>query len=298
MQSKRVPILAAAVVAIAGCSGGSGEFPPHPSTPQQPGGSLGPQSCGSAIFDPVPPLRCDSLVMTAPAASVDALPGGYWTGQFLDETQDVQGYMVALVGEDGRFQLQAYRTNETDLCHNWEAMLTGRMTTAGNALRGDGRLIALIPTLADGTRAADLQIDGVVAERDSLTGAWTASSGDAGCFVLEQYWAGDYEAPSALENLAAEWIDPWSPDAARLSVDADGILSGSDRRGCNWTGRFGLIDDRYSLYEFEADLHGCDRASHYTGLAWHGPGWDPGEYWLQLRADDGNRALVVGFSAR
>ena len=65
--------------------------------------------------------------------------------------------------------------------------------------------------------------------KSSLTGR------DAGCFVLEQYWAGDYEAPSALENRAAEWIDPWSPDAARLSVDADGILGfdlEEDRPSC------------------------------------------------------------------
>jgi hypothetical protein len=236
--------------------------------------------------------------MAAPAAEVDALPGGYWTGRFVDDTQDVQGYMVALVAGDGRFQLQAYRTNETDLCHNWEAALTGRMTIAGNAMTGDGRMIALIPTLADGTQAADLQIEGVVAERDSLTGAFTASSGDAGCFVLDQYWSSDYEARSALENLAGDWTDHYSPDATRLSVDVDGTLSGSDRHGCDWTGRFGLVDDRYSLYEFEADLHACDRAAHYTGLAWHGPGWGPGEYWLQLRADDGNQALVVNFSSR
>jgi len=291
-------LLAGAFISAAGCSGGSEEFEADPSTSPLPGGSVAPQNCGSAIFDPVPPLRCDSLATDAPAASVDGLPDGYWTGRFVDETQDVQGYMMALVAGDGRFQLQTYRNNETNLCHNWEAALTGKMTTAGNALSGNGRIIALIPTLADGTQAADLQIDGVVAERDSLTGTWTASSSDAGCFVLDQYWSSDYEATSALGNLAGVWTDHYSPAATQLSVDATGTLSGSDRHGCKWTGHFGLVDDRYSLYELEAELQSCERSGQYTGLAWHGPGWDPGEYWLQIRGDDGNQALVVNFSSR
>jgi hypothetical protein len=206
--------------------------------------------------------------------------------------------MQAMVGEDGRFQIQAYRYNDNNLCHNWEAELAGRMTTVGNTLSGSGRMIAVLPTLADGTQAADLEIEGVVAERDSMTGAWNASSGDAGCFVLSSYWAADYETPSALENLEGEWTDFYSGRRSQLSVEADGSLAGSDGDGCSWTGRFGLIDDRYSLYEFEAELQSCGRAGQYTGLAWHGPGWDPGEFWLMVRADDGEQALAVTLSSR
>jgi hypothetical protein len=289
-------LLATALISVTGCSGGADEFQVDPSTPQLTGGSVAPENCGSAILDPVPPLSCDSLAIAAPAASVNALADGYWTGRFVDQTQDVQGYMIALVAGDGRFQLQAYRYNETNLCHNWEAALTGEMTIGGNTLSGNGRIIALIPTLADGTQAADLQIDGVVAERESLTGTWTASSSDAGCFVLDQYWGGDYEATSALGNLVGTWTDYHSAGATQLSVDASGTLSASDQHGCNWTGRFGMVDDRYSLYEFEADLQSCDRAGHYTGLAWHGPGWE-GEHWLKIRADDRNQALLVNFSS-
>lgn len=297
MHSKFVPVLAIAIFAAAGCSGGHKDVGAIGPASQTSGDSSSTPGCGTAIFDPVPVLNCASLPTVAPAAGVDAMPGGYWSGQFLDETQAVQGYMSAMVGEDGRFQLWAYRYNDTNTCTNWEAEFGGNMTTVGNSLSGSGRMIALKPTLADGTMAADLQIEGVVVERDSLTGTWNASSGDAGCFQMNQYWATDYEAPSALENLVGEWNDYYSESNSHLTVDVDGSIIGSDRYGCSWTGLFGLIDDHYSLYEFEAELQSCDRAGHYTGLAWHGWGWDPGEFWLEILADDGEQALRLTFSS-
>lgn len=297
MNSKCVAVLAIAILAAAGCSGRHEDVGAIGPTLQTSGDPSSTANCGTAIFDPVPVLTCASLPTVAPAAGVDARPGGYWSGQFLDETQAVQGYMSAMVGEDGRFQLWAYRYNDTNTCTNWEAEFGGNMITVGNSLSGSGRMIALKPSLADGTLAADLQIEGVVAERESLTGTWNASSGDAGCFQMNQYWAADYEAPSALENLVGAWNDYYLNGSSRLTVDVNGNITGSDRYGCSWTGRFGLIDDRYSLYEVEAELQSCDRAGHYTGLAWHGWGWDPGEFWLQVRADDGEHALVLSFSS-
>ena len=291
--------LAITFVAVAGCS--EGHVEPFPgAVPMQPMAGAAPEpGCGgTAIFDPVPALDCASLAAAAPAASVDALPGGYWTGQFLNETQAVQGYMQAMVGEDGRFQILAYRTNETNLCNNWEAALSGTMTTDGNALSGGGRIIAVKPTLADGTLAADLQVEGVAAERDRLSGTWNASSGDAGCFDLHQYWASDYEVTSALEYLAGNWTDHYADSRTRLAVDADGSFAGGDQDGCVWAGRFGLIDDSYGLYEFETDIRSCDRAGQFTGLAWHGAGWDPGERWLMVLANDGELVMRVTFSNR
>jgi len=296
MHSKFGPVIATAILAIAGCSGGHNDVGAKSPPSRTPGNSSVSQSCGSAIFDPVPDLICANLNIAAPAADVDALPGGYWSGRFADEAQAVQGWMLALVGEDGRFQIKAYRYNDTNLCTNWEAELAGRMTTVGNSLAGSGRMIAMKSTLVDGTTAADLQIEGVVAERDSLIGTWNASSGDTGCFELGQYWAADYEAPSALENLAGDWNDNFSASGSRLTVDVDGSITGSDRDGCSWTGRFGLIDDRYGLYEFEAELQSCVRAGLYTGLAWHGWGWDPGEFLLMVLASDGEQALALSFS--
>jgi hypothetical protein len=298
MHNKIAPALAITILIVSGCSGGHKEFGTAGLLPQTPGGPVALSSCGSAIFDPVPVLDCAGLPVAAPAASIDALPGGYWSGQFVDHAQAVQGYMVALVSEDGRFQIQAYRYNDNNLCHNWDAELSGRMTTAGNSLNGSGRIFAIAPTLVDGTTAADLQIDGVVAERDSISGTWNASSGDSGCFQLGYDWGAEYETPSTLANLAGEWTANHSAGSSRLSVEADGSLSGSDRYGCIWTGHFGLIDERYSFYEFEAELQACDRAGRYTGLAWHTWGWDPGEFWLQVLADDGEQALTFAFSNR
>lgn len=303
MRGKLIPVLAITLVSVTGCSGGSagpafdpqalqGPLPPQPS----PDSASQPNCGGTAIFAPVSALDCASYGAAAPAASIDALPGGYWGGQFLNETQAVQGYMQAMVGEDGRFQVLAYRTNENNFCYNWEAGLGGTMTTDGNALSGSGRIIAVKPTLADGTMAADLQLAGVAAERDRLSGTWNASSGDAGCFDLHQYRASDYEVPSALEDLVGEWNDGHFEPHSHLEVNVDGTFTGSDQDGCAWTGRFGLIDDSYGLYEIEADIRSCDRAGQYTGLAWHGPGWDPGERYLMIRADDGQHLLRANFS--
>lgn len=292
MRSNHLLVLVVTGLVVSGCSGGDNGPPGR--DPQTSAPPVLQPACPGGITDPVPVLQCDSLPTAPPSDGIDALPGGYWQGLFIDETQAVHGYMHALVSEDGRFHLQASR----DMCFGWEAALTGRMTTTGNAMNASGRMIAQVPTLVDGTRAADLEIDGVVLERTSISGRWTASSGDAGCFLMDSYDAGYYEAPSTLENLVGEWTDHYSPTRARLAVDANGNLAGADRNGCEWTGRFGLIDDRYSLYEFEADLQSCDQAGHYTGLTWHGDGWDYGEYWLWLRANDGEHALVLTFSSK
>lgn len=297
MHSKFPPAIAVAITVISGCSGGSGGPATVGSSSQPPGDSVTQPNCGgTAVFDPVPVLDCASLNTAAPAAGVDALPGGYWSGHFYNETQAVQGYMEALVSEDGRFQIHAYRYNDTNLCTNWEAELGGSMATEGNAVSGNGRIIAMKPALADGTGAADLQIEGAVAERDSLNGTWNASSGDAGCFKLDQYWATDYEAPSALEQLVGQWQDHYSASRSRLTIGVDGSFAGEDLLGCSWTGHFALIDDRYSLYELTAELQSCERAGQYTGLAWHGPGWDPGEFWVIVLANDGEKALRLTFS--
>ena len=284
MHSKYLPVLVATLIALAGCneeSGavGGGSLPPPP-----PQGSVGQAGCSPATFDPVPDFICANLDLTAPPSGVDALPGGYWYGRFADETQAVQGYVEAMVSEDGRFQLQAY--------------LSGTMTTAGNAMSGSGRIVASISTLADGTESADLQIDGVVAERDSITGRWSASSGDAGCFALDQYEASVYERPSALATLEGQWTDRYSSKGGRISIGASGSLTGNDGYGCSWSGYFGLIDDQYGLYEFAAELQSCDSAGHYTGLAWRSFGWDPGEYWLRILASDGQHALARTFTNR
>ena len=298
MRSKYLSALAITIFTIAGCNEEPEALGGGNLLPQPPQGSAAQVGCNAAIFDPVPVFSCASLNLTAPAASIDALPGGFWHGRFADETQAVQGYVEAMVGEDGRFQLHAYRYNNSNVCYNWEAELAGNMTTAGNAVSGSGRIIAAISTLADGTKAADLQIDGVVSERDRLSGTWNASSGDAGCFELDQYWASSYEVPSALANLVGEWTDHYATNGGKVRVGADGALSGNDRFGCSWSGRFGLIDDQYSLYEFDAELQSCARAGHYTGLAWHGPGWDPGEFYLRILADDGGHTLALTLSNR
>lgn len=298
MHSNIIAAMAITVLAVSGCNEEPRALGGGNLSPQPPQGSAGQAGCGAAIFDPVPDFICADLDLAAPPSGIDALPGGYWSGRFADETQAVQGYVEALVAEDGRFQLQAYRFNDTNTCHNWRAGLSGTMTTVGNAMSGSGRIIAAISTLADGTQSADLQVDGVVAERGSITGRWNASSGDAGCFQLDQYWAGSYEAPSALAKLQGEWTDRYSSNGGRITIGANGSLTGSDGHGCSWSGHFALIDDRYSLYEFDTELRSCDQAGHYTGLAWHGLGWDPGEYWLKILAGDGQHALLRNFSNR
>ena len=299
MFRKNAITLAALVIITAGCSGGNEGNPAAGLLSHIPAASTPQSICaaGSVVFAPVTPLVCDSLPAAPSAPDVDLLPGGYWTGQFLDETQDVQGYIAAMVSEDGRFQLQAFRFNDNNLCYNWEAALAGDMTTDGNTLDGGGRLIAVSPTLVDGTRAADLHIEGWLEERSSMIGKWSAASGDAGCYELS-YYDYVYDAPSALANVVGNWSGHGSNPGAGLHVATDGALNGSDGYGCNLSGYLGLIDDRYSLYEFDADVTSCLQAGHYAGLAWQGPGWDSGEFWLQIRANDDARVLALNFTNR
>lgn len=245
------------------------------------------ESPPTAGYVPPPALDCDAIGSVTPPASAgfDALPGGFWNGTITDVTRNGTSYLEAWIDETGRFRMLYYPASNE--------VFTGTLDISGNHFAAAGRAIANpFNAWSDGSYATDVSIDGVIAEDDWLAGHWSAASGDNGCFELF-YYDFAYTEEAAVAFLAGVWTDFGGRyDNLVLTVDPSGDFFGQDRDGCTWSGQFGLIDDRYNLYETSVGISDCDLAGTYTGLAYRGYVFAP-ERTLVMSVDDGERSLFV-----
>lgn len=228
----------AIVLSLSGCGGGSGSgevtergaLPPLKLPPTEP-----------AFWVYLP---CESQDPgTVPPSEFDALPGGIWRGLLTNELREFNESYMAVIAEDGRFRLQSIGHTQ------W----LGVMATAGATFTGDGFAKSGGTAWNDGTLVSEFSVAGTIRERDSLFGYWTAASGDAGCIDFA-YDAELYERPSSLESIEGAWIDydDWSFAWLGLTINSDGSFTGVNIYGCDLTGQFALIDDRFNLYEVQS----------------------------------------------
>lgn len=249
MRGFQLTFLTAVVVALAACSGGYEPPPaagpgPNPPTPGV-GGTGQPSlvSCSNVArpdFGPGP-----------------GLPGGIWKGvvslQPKDTTREVQG----VVTDDGRY----WFSSDHD---HW----VGSFAASGTSFSGTGIAHSGGATWGDGSLETSVDMLGVFAERETLVADWSMGSGDWGCFDVD-YDAELYERPSSLADVAGTWetSDSWSL-LWRLTVDAQGNFSMQSPYDCDFTGRIGIIDERFALYEVQDAGYACrPEESRFSGFA-------------------------------
>ncbi len=248
MRAYKLNLLTAAALALAACSG-SDEPPPAAG----PGPS--PTSPGTGV---PPALVSCSNVARPDFGTGPGLPGGIWQGvislQPKDTTREVQG----LVTDDGRYWFWADHDQ-------W----VGSFAASGTTFSGDGIAYSGGSTWSDGSLAASLDILGVFSERETLVADWSMGSGDWGCFAVD-YDAELYERPSSLVDMAGTWeeADSWGL-TWRLAIDGDGNFLLQNPYDCDMSGRIGIIDDRFALYEVTDAGFACrpDEA-RFAGLAY------------------------------
>lgn len=293
LRTLHIACTSALALALAAC--GSGK-PPQQQQAEKPTGSLPPA---------LPP---------PPAAEYS---GGYLYGDlYLDDASNSKYPIQILMSEDGRFralQVGPYSYPQTYLLLRGSFALEGRLVSGeGIAIAGPGE------TWSDGQSVTTVSIGGTLDQptytsNGKLLISLSMASGDSGRIDaryagLSGYWYGsDLQRLegrwSAAQNENGSWYpdpygraDPPLPPAGHLElvVAQSGEFSGIDDDGCQTTGRFSLIDTRYSLWSIDYAISDCARAGNYSGLALGD------NYWYETRslsftADDGSRSQSLDF---
>ena len=249
-------------------------------------------SGGDAGSTSSPPLSPSPPPPPLPVAGTD-YHSGIWAG-FLAGDDPIGGsvWVSAIMTEDGRFRILQMPSGGSP---NSSVQFSGVYELTGGLLSGSGVAFADAGSAwLDGTAVTDYAVSAVVTwpagnnvEGGTLTGTWNTDAGNTGGFELT--YSSYYNTPSDLGPLAGTWsalLDPdgsypdevdWEwpfveeldPDKlATMTVLEDGTFSGTDAYGCEFSGQFGLIDERFLVLSVANLISGCERDGQYTGMAW------------------------------
>ena len=258
MRENGKTILAAVVLALAGCSGGSA--PPAPA-----GQDTGTSPPNTSNTSNEPPFQSCSNFSRPAVGAESGLPGGFWRGVVSLEPNHTTYGVEGLVTEDGRYWF-------------WEGhdQWVGSFAVSGTTFSGDGVAYSGGEAWSDDSLVTPIDsLEGVFADRETLVADWTMASGNWGCFAVD-YDAELYENPSAVADIAGTWQfdDDWG-FVWRLTIDTEGYFFLEDPYFCDIAGRIGIIDERFAAYELK-DVHEVNDSSAvctldapgYSGLAY------------------------------
>lgn len=188
-------------------------------------------------------------------ASKDTTPG-VWKGTISSTTTGQTVPVVALTGQDGH---TAWMTTD------------GRVWHGELPLHGDQFNSTLTGHMYDGVHFPDGTNHGTATmtvqhhSADVMNGVH-AGHGDAGSFnmTMSPMW----DRASSLDTVAGVYTRTTSNGyTMTLSMDALGQLTGSDSRGCVFSGTVTVPDPRHNLYGIDANVSSCGTLDgHYTGM--------------------------------
>lgn len=232
MRNRLILSLALSLFATASCGGGGGGGDSTPITPT-----------------PTPPPP-------------DQLIGGIWEGTATNNLQPGVVTEIAAViteGGDARFIT----------ADGVQIVSTSPLSVSGNAVSGQARAYAPIGFVFSNNQPVTTgTLSATVSERDSLSGTWTADTGETGNFNL--LYNPIYERDSSLDLLADNWVgvDEFLNIVSSFIVDGNGAVNGQDVLACMYSGQINLLDTRYNTYELSITVTNCDVFNgDYSGLA-------------------------------
>jgi len=194
---------------------------------------------------------------------VDADPGGLWFGTVTYDDQTFEE-LVGITTSDGRFTLISLDTFGPDTFGQYIGMLTVNGTDA----TGSGSAYAAPGTTWDnGSTVLEISITAVINEQTTMSGSWTASSGETGSFELD--YDADYERDSSLVLLEGVWYvyDDILNPVLTLTVDAGGAFTAQNNLGCQSLGQISIIDASFNVYGWDVAISNCLIDGDYSGFA-------------------------------
>lgn len=218
----RTILVAAALATLAGCGGGGGS------------GSGSAPTAG------------------APAAPVNASPGGIWSG-----TDQATGLsLIGLVTETGEFHF--IRSDDTQYF--------GTLAMSGRSANGNLTGVTAVGyVFPDGSVTGTGTFSGTVQARASMTGSvrFTTQRGETATGGVTMNFNSVYNQSSSLAKISGNYRDP--DTGAVINVNSNGVVFSQDSlTGCVLNGNISLIDGNYNAYRVQYSFSSC--RSPYTRL--------------------------------
>lgn len=183
---------------------------------------------------------------------------GIWTGAFISDVRGHNGASIGIVAANDSALFINLGQGGVEYSGNLSASnstVTGSMTGYTN----------FGVTFADGSEKSSFIISGEVIENNKLSGSYSGVA-DGGSFNF--VYSDIYERSSSIDKISANWTLTDGGGGLTLSVDSDGLLTGSNILGCVYNGSVKLIDVKYNVYEIVIDVSSCDALiGNYAGLA-------------------------------
>lgn len=225
--------VAGATLALAACGGGGG------------GGGSG---SDPAIAGPSAPPPT-----TNPPPATTA---GVWKGTVTSTSSGQTASVAALTGPEGR---SVWMTTDGRV---WDGHVPGAGDHFEAAFSGHMLEGAHFP---DGTNFGPAAMIFDHHSASIMSGQYSGS-GDAGTFrmTLSPMW----DRPAAMETVAGVYTRSTSNGyTMTLAIDTDGQMTGSDSRGCVFSGTVNVADPHHNLYAIDASLSSCGTLDgNYQGL--------------------------------
>jgi hypothetical protein len=214
--------------------------------------------------------------------NVEKSIGGIWSGNVssIDGTNPVQS--IGVVAENGRFfffsslefDVGTFVTSESSFTSNVKAYVTDTETFA----------------------TVNGVISGSFIEREQISGTSRFEDGTPGSTFLYNYDP-TYETPSSLSSIAGIYSRSNEQETytETYTIDATGLVTGSDTEGCITNGVLTLIDSRYTVYEIQLTISVCAADQNISGLAAYQSGGENGSDSLIIGGDYGNAPFIGAF---
>jgi hypothetical protein len=193
---------------------------------------------------------------TPPVTTTNSTTPGVWKGTINSTTTGQGASIVALTGHDG---------------HSVWMTTDGRVFHGDLPLNGDHFDASLIGHMHEGELFPDGTNRGTTSMQvdHHSTGASSgrySGSGDAGTFnmALSPMWA----RSASLATVAGVYTRSTSSGyTMTMALGANGQLTGSDSKGCVFSGNVTVPDPQHNLYHIDAHVSACGSLDgHYQGM--------------------------------
>jgi len=236
-----------------------------------------------------------------PSPSPDAEVGGIWDGTGTSDLDPgIVVRIVGLIAEDGRAQYLEVNSNTGRPDFLDEGIrFGGFISAAQDAISGNIRIYAPVGSLFSGdVTAVDGTLVGVIVERSSIEGIWTAETGESGDFA--QLFSDLYERDSSLSVTAGIWAAQSSLGASMaLTINSDGTITGFDGNGCVFSSSAAngvvLIDPSFNIYEININITNCGPLNGgYVGLGYISSVFFPDDTFTMSVANASTAIVIEG----
>jgi len=186
--------------------------------------------------------------------SLNDTPGGIWRGSVTTKTGTFPS--IGLISESGDLRFITQGSDQT----------SGTVTVSGNNFTANLR--SYVPFgFFTFTPPVHGSATGSINKRSALSG--NISLHDSAISTFSFNYDSLYERDSSLSAISGNYsMSDGAGYTVTYSIDAAGVFTGSDTRGCMVNGNIEILDKDFNMYKASVIVTNCGETNgHYSGLA-------------------------------